>query len=536
MMVEEAAAAASTKTNIVQCCTPPPNCHRPLTPHAPLLLQSTQALLSQEQVNRIVALGYQTCNNTNSSAYAHRGPVYVTRAALHHHHGSMKNNNSNYNISSDRTTTTTTTSASASTKVDLEQPNHHKVCVFKDKLVLQWIEDALSQHFQFFIESWYRDNYCSCCQQTKQTTTITTNDSSSCRNGRQQQQGHRAYKINPRLRLLRYDARDKDNFIPHYDATTTMTMTTTTTSTGEENAQGQSNVIEEEEEWESKLTILVYLNTGGGCDFCGGDTLFLGQQLDGCGNARSNNNNSDNTTTTSKIIHRSNTNNQTTATACPIPTSAITPKRGHVCVFNHDLYHASQELQFNDTLVGPTNNIYHNNNKAADDINDNNVGVCVVGGSKLVLRSDVMFVKTNQKRQSKGDGHICCMEQGKNEPSDVESSETTSLLPCFSDVLMALVPRMVLVEDILLQLQKSYDDLSDDDDDPSNKSRRQKQKQHAQLVQILDQLDMRFMSVKSFLLPGRQTIMAILLEDRIVEEAVDDLYETFLTKCERALS
>jgi len=57
--------------------------------------------------------------------------------------------------------------------------------------------------------------------------------------------------LNPRLRVLRYDAPDKDVFEPHFDATTRVNEST------------------------SLLTVLIYLNDGGGKDFDGGETCFL---------------------------------------------------------------------------------------------------------------------------------------------------------------------------------------------------------------------------------------------------------------------
>jgi hypothetical protein len=56
--------------------------------------------------------------------------------------------------------------------------------------------------------------------------------------------------LNPRLRVLRYD--DEDQFEAHYD-----------------------RVVPEDDGSRSLITVLIYLNSGGGEDFSGGETLFL---------------------------------------------------------------------------------------------------------------------------------------------------------------------------------------------------------------------------------------------------------------------
>ena len=94
--------------------------------------------------------------------------------------------------------------------------------------------------------------------------------------------------LNPRLRVLRYDASDEDVFDPHFDATTKVDQST------------------------SLLTVLIYLNEGGGNDFDGGETCFLDSK-------------------STKL-------NETTA--------MVTPSTGAVVVFEHDLFHSSAPLKF----------------------------------------------------------------------------------------------------------------------------------------------------------------------------------------------
>ena len=73
--------------------------------------------------------------------------------------------------------------------------------------------------------------------------------------------------LNPRLRVLQYDATDNDRFEPHFDATTHVGNQT------------------------SLITVLLYLNTGDGMDFEGGETLYLDSHISQYNNANANANN-----------------------------------------------------------------------------------------------------------------------------------------------------------------------------------------------------------------------------------------------------
>jgi hypothetical protein len=258
---------------------PPQHCHRPHTPHTPLLLESSPLLLSAAQCSYIIYnLGYRTTNNNDGPTI---GPTYVTAAQ---HDGVI---------------------------VPLLHPNHHKVCVFQSDLVLQWIQTAFQQSgIHHAIQEWCQTNGILNTDDTTNDTTDDTDDTDD------DTSTDIIYRINPRLRLLRYDAINHDIFLPHYDATTT---TTKTTSAGHC--------------YESKLTILLYLNTGNGINFHGGNTLFLNSFQ-------------------------------------PSDCIEIVPKLGTFVVFNHELYHASQALTV------------HDNIECQDGIR---------GGTKFVLRTDVMF-------------------------------------------------------------------------------------------------------------------------------------------------
>jgi len=99
--------------------------------------------------------------------------------------------------------------------------------------------------------------------------------------------------INPRLRVLRYDSKDDDDFIPHFDATTRF---------------GDDQI--------SLLTVLIYLNSGNGIDFMGGETSFW---------------------------DASNLSKQTF--------TDIIPQVGTVVIFEHDLYHSGQKLHWGTKYV-----------------------------------------------------------------------------------------------------------------------------------------------------------------------------------------
>mmetsp|Transcript_17554 Transcript_17554/g.51202 ORF Transcript_17554/g.51202 Transcript_17554/m.51202 type:complete len:398 (-) Transcript_17554:464-1657(-) len=92
--------------------------------------------------------------------------------------------------------------------------------------------------------------------------------------------------LNPRLRVLRYDSGDNDRFLPHFDATTLVGL-----------------------DKRSLLTVLVYLNDGGGVEFEGGETVYL-----------------------DSVAHSSGEGMK------------IAPSAGKVVIFEHDLFHSGAPL------------------------------------------------------------------------------------------------------------------------------------------------------------------------------------------------
>jgi len=159
-------------------------------------------------------------------------------------------------------------------RVQLQNPNPHKLSVFCDDAVLQKLWHRL-QHF--VIPGWKDDE---CWQQF-------------------QQRYGPPLGLNPRLRVLQYDANDDDKFDPHFDATTRV---------------GENNNI-------SRITVLLYLNDGGGNDFEGGETLYLNSHISICNTASKNNANAE-------------------------TGLRITPRTGKLVMFEHDLFHAGAPLKW----------------------------------------------------------------------------------------------------------------------------------------------------------------------------------------------
>ncbi len=129
--------------------------------------------------------------------------------------------------------------------------------------------------------------------------------------------------LNPRLRVLKYDACDEDEFQGHFDATT------------EIHSSGQT----------SYLTVLLYLNNGGGGDFDGGETEFLSQEAKG--------------------------EEESSGIPCS-RTAKITPRAGSVVIFEHDLFHRGRPLLWGTKYVLRTDVMFINYQKHSADISTRN--------------------------------------------------------------------------------------------------------------------------------------------------------------------
>ena len=154
--------------------------------------------------------------------------------------------------------------------------------------------------------------------------------------------------LNPRMRVLRYDAKDNDLFSAHFDATTFV-------SVGGKRMQ-------------SHITVLLYLNDGGGEDFDGGETLYLN-------------------------FHNSISNkSQNDSDAIK-----ITPKTGRVVLFEHDLYHSGAPLSF---------------------------------GTKYIMRTDILFdeVENENIKGEEGPRSTESIENEDTERSHVLVSDICNLL------------------------------------------------------------------------------------------------------------
>jgi hypothetical protein len=138
--------------------------------------------------------------------------------------------------------------------------------------------------------------------------------------------------LNPRLRVLKYDYLDNDRFEPHFDATTVVGT-----------------------HQKSLLTVLLYLNDGGGVDFEGGETLYL---------------NSDASSTLTQ---------QHETKSAARDTIKVTPATGKVVIFEHDLFHSGAPLEW---------------------------------GTKYVLRTDILFAV--KKDGDDGENGALCEHRGNS--------------------------------------------------------------------------------------------------------------------------
>lgn len=184
-------------------------------------------------------------------------------------------------------------------RVDLQNPNPHKLSVFAHA---PWVHLLWSRLQPILMGSNANTSFY-CNKDDNKSVLAGDNSSSSCvlSHFLQREGVSPPTRLNPRLRVLQYDATDDDEFAPHFDATTR---------------------IDDEI---SLLTVLLYLNNGSTdntmatstttatttstqADFAGGETYFLN-----------------------------------TAAVDQNPT-VVTPRAGTVVVFEHDLFHCGRPL------------------------------------------------------------------------------------------------------------------------------------------------------------------------------------------------
>ena len=247
-------------------------------------------------------------------------------------------------------------------EVKLERPNPHKLAVFRHeswvKIIWDRIEPFLHSHNHVASAADDDDNDDDNSEATPQNreTLQSDDDKSNCENTSLKQaielfiqreslsvsspsETSPIAGINPRLRVLKYDACDEDEFQGHFDATT------------EIHSLGQT----------SYLTVLLYLNEGGGRDFNGGETEFLSQD-EKCEEHKE-----ENQSPGSKTVQ-------------------IVPKAGSILLFEHDLFHRGRPLLW---------------------------------GTKYVLRTDIMFV--NPRKQSSETNSAHCVNQQQSNKSNLSS-------------------------------------------------------------------------------------------------------------------
>lgn len=159
--------------------------------------------------------------------------------------------------------------------------------------------------------------------------------------------------LNPRMRILKYDAQDNDRFDAHFDATTFVPNN----KNGSTGAGTSSSTCKQRQ---SLITVLLYLNNGGGIDFEGGETLYL---------------DSDDTV----LVPRKERLEGKEAVK-------VVPKAGNVVVFEHDLFHS---------------------------------GAPLVRGTKYIMRTDILF----SELASGGDGGAICRDDDKEEEQQEQKKE-----------------------------------------------------------------------------------------------------------------
>jgi hypothetical protein len=120
--------------------------------------------------------------------------------------------------------------------------------------------------------------------------------------------------LNPRMRVLRYDAKDNDRFEAHFDATTFVPS--------ENDGKRRQSLI----------TVLVYLNNGVGDEFEGGETLFLD-----CHN--------------SKSMAKSKSYSESEMVK-------IDPMFGKAVLFEHDLFHSGAPLEWGTKFIMRTDILF----------------------------------------------------------------------------------------------------------------------------------------------------------------------------------
>jgi hypothetical protein len=132
--------------------------------------------------------------------------------------------------------------------------------------------------------------------------------------------------LNPRIRVLKYDAEDNDSFQPHFDATTMV-----------QNGKKRSLV-----------TVLLYLNSGQGIDFQGGNTVFTNYTPD---------------------MFIAGSKYQAHRKALQHPKSSmknytdVSPIMGRVVLFEHDIFHSGEPLEWGTKYILRTDILFRDDSE-----------------------------------------------------------------------------------------------------------------------------------------------------------------------------
>jgi 2OG-Fe(II) oxygenase superfamily len=298
--------------------------------------------------------------------------------------------------------------------VQLQNPNRHKLSVFSHPPTVEMLWNKLQTVLSL------KDKFANDTSENSDSNTLTSLLTPFLdREGVDSPTG-----LNPRLRVLRYDSTDQDEFIPHFDATTRMN---------------------DERQGISLLTVLLYLNTGGGSEFEGGETCFW--------NA-------------AEEIMSSTKKPATTKTTTP---TSIIPKAGTVVVFEHDLYHSGQPLQW---------------------------------GTKYVLRTDLVFDMSQEQwelRASKGSVGGGGARQPHADPH-ASASTTTPSDSLSGNNISTSIPSAPTAPTTVGELMESIDNWNVAD--------------RRLVFETLDDIGLMDSSIESFCAPGH-SVMQSMLQDML---------------------
>ncbi|KAG7337481.1 2(OG)-Fe(II) oxygenase superfamily protein [Nitzschia inconspicua] len=365
--------------------------------------------------------------------------------------------------------------------VKLQTPNPHKLSVFHHP---QWVH-RLWERIQPYTQQQQQQ------QQDPSSSSSSSTSSTSILHDmmkrdrlidHQESQILPVRGLNPRLRVLKYDADDNDEFLPHFDATTTTTTTTTTTNMESTTDNTTTNT--------SLVTVLLYLNDGGGIDFEGGETVFLSNTV-----VITETKNPSRTVvveeeerkkiTTTTTTTKSSTNHKAGSIKIHVSENAtvLTPTTGTVVLFEHDLYHCGKPL---------------------------------IWGTKYVLRTDIMFEMTLDEvqtlRNSRQPPSPLQINNNNNNDDDDDDDDdgTDNSQPVSSTAVTTTTTTMTM--------QELVDKVFDDDDDDS-KSQNNNNNNTAAILSdhresiieaLLDLGLLEDTSIETFCSPGRFALQAML--------------------------